>query len=261
MAVQRALLLIADIAGYTRFMTVHRVNLAHAQDVIAQLLESVIDGARKPMTLSKLEGDAALFYAPLPEESIASVPEMVVAMRRSFLERRRQMEIDVVCTCDGCVQVGQLTLKFVVHYGEVAIQKVKQYRELAGVDVILVHRMLKNTVPIPEYVLMTDAVADRISSLKESAVPLPQEFEGFDETRTYYLPVSHFDSMIPAPRPSFFRRWKEWAMRNVRSLPFFLGLKKPCEGFLVLDTIVGNAPPSGAMHALARDSSPPPTKR
>ena len=62
-----------------------------------------------------------------------------------------------MCTCDGCTQAGELKLKFVAHVGEVAFQKVKRYTELAGVDVILVHRLLKNSVPIPEYVLMTDA--------------------------------------------------------------------------------------------------------
>ena len=32
----RAVLVIADIGGYTRFMKVHRINLAHAQHIVAQ---------------------------------------------------------------------------------------------------------------------------------------------------------------------------------------------------------------------------------
>lgn len=40
-----------------------------------------------------------------------------------------------------------------------AEQKVKRNVELAGVDVILVHRMLKNEVPVSEYLFMTDVVA------------------------------------------------------------------------------------------------------
>ena len=63
MQVQRALLLIADIGGYTRFMKVHRINLAHAQYVVGRLLEAVIDAARPRFKLAKLEGDAAFFYA------------------------------------------------------------------------------------------------------------------------------------------------------------------------------------------------------
>src|SRR5688500_20101798 len=51
------------------FMTIHRINLAHAQDVVSRLLEAVIDGAPSPLKLAKLEGDAAFFYAPVSSES------------------------------------------------------------------------------------------------------------------------------------------------------------------------------------------------
>ena len=153
---QRALLVIADIGGYTRFMRVHRVNLAHAQYVVAQLLEAVIDGAEPKLKLAKLEGDAAFFYALLPEGkadvAVAALADIVASIRHAFLARRTALDTDRVCSCDGCVQAGQLNLKFVAHVGEVAFQKVKRYTELAGVDVIFVHRLLKNGVPVPEYV-------------------------------------------------------------------------------------------------------------
>lgn len=58
MGIQRAVLLIADIGGYTNYMHWNRKHLAHAQWTVAQLLESVIDAA-KGMKLAKLEGDAA----------------------------------------------------------------------------------------------------------------------------------------------------------------------------------------------------------
>jgi len=45
MAESRALLLIADIGGYTKYMTLHRLGLAHAQANIVRLLEAVIDAA------------------------------------------------------------------------------------------------------------------------------------------------------------------------------------------------------------------------
>ena len=58
------LLLIADIAGYTRFMKFHYASLVHAQHIIGQLLEAVIDAAGPSLRLAKLEGDAAFFYVP-----------------------------------------------------------------------------------------------------------------------------------------------------------------------------------------------------
>ena len=65
-------------------------------------------------------------------------------MRQSFLARRERLKKDIACECASCAQLDNLSLKFVAHEGEVAEQKVKRHVELAGVDVILVHRMLKN---------------------------------------------------------------------------------------------------------------------
>ena len=42
--------------------------------------------------------------------------------------------------------MGDLDFKFVVHHGEMVRQKIGAREELAGRDVILVHRLLKNTV-------------------------------------------------------------------------------------------------------------------
>src|SRR5262245_16313381 len=122
----RAFLLIADIGGYTRFMKVHRVNLAHAQDVVAQLLESLIDSAGGGLKLAKLEGDAAFFYATLPDSTSGDqatferLSRAIADIRHGFLARREQLTIDRLCSCDGCVQAGSLRLKFVAHLGEIA---------------------------------------------------------------------------------------------------------------------------------------------
>src|SRR5687767_13785219 len=109
----RALLVIADIGGYTKFMKVHRVNLAHAQAVIAELLEAVIDGAEPRLKLAKLEGDAAFFYAVLTskdEADLAAFAKIVASIRLHFLEKQAQFEAERLCTCESCVQAATLTL-------------------------------------------------------------------------------------------------------------------------------------------------------
>lgn len=157
MGIQRAVLLIADIGGYTNYMHWNRKHLAHAQWTVAQLLESVIDAA-KGMKLAKLEGDAAFFWAPGGNTSVL-VCDRPPQMRQRFRTRREQIKKDHPCDCKSCEQRDNLSIKFVAHEGEVAEQKVKRNVELAGVDVILVHRMLKNEVPVSEYLFMTDVVA------------------------------------------------------------------------------------------------------
>ena len=259
MANQRALLLIADISGYTRFMKVHRVNLSHAQEVVARLLEAVIDGASPRFKLSKLEGDAGLFYAKLPSgdpADLRALAKQLAAIRESFVARREQIEIDRLCTCDGCSQVRNLRLKFVCHAGEIAFQRVKSFTELAGFDVILVHRMLKNSVPLSEYVLMTDAVLGGVGSeLRESARALEEDFEGVGATRVHYVDL---DAIAPAAPPklerSFIRAWWERIKLNWRALPYMLGIKKPCEAFRNMDAALGLPPPASAA---AEPISPP----
>jgi hypothetical protein len=50
------------------------------------------------------------------------------------------------CECRACVAMGDLDFKFVVHHGEMVKQKMGGREELAGRDVILVHRLFKNAV-------------------------------------------------------------------------------------------------------------------
>jgi hypothetical protein len=46
MAIRRAVLLIADICGYTRNMNWNLLRLTRAQQAVALLLEAVIDAAK-----------------------------------------------------------------------------------------------------------------------------------------------------------------------------------------------------------------------
>ncbi len=235
MAIEKAQLLIADIGGYTRFMREHRFGLAHAQDTVARLLEAVIDASGR-FKLAKLEGDAAFFYAV--GEDAAPIAKQVAAIRRAFLERREQLAIDRMCKCDGCTQVGGLTLKFVAHAGEVAFQKVKHLTELAGVDVILVHRMLKNDVPVREYVLMTDAVHQRLEpELRQLSQGLEHDFEGMGRTPTHYIDLSTLVTNVPAPRPNLLRKLWHKLTLELRSLKYVLGFKEACQGFRNVEVV------------------------
>jgi hypothetical protein len=228
--IQRAVLVIADIGGYTRFMKLTRWNLAHAQQVVAELLEAVIDAAGL-LKLSKLEGDAALFWAPVTDKNIGELATSVANIRRAFLDRRTKLIGERMCECDACTQIENLKLKFVAHEGEIALQRVKQLTELAGVDVILVHRMLKNDVPVSEYVLMTDRLKDELPpELAGQALALQHDFEGIGAVQTHYVDLSKvtMPASLAAPQGTL-RKWWEKAKLEAGSLPYVLGLRKPLE--------------------------------
>jgi hypothetical protein len=57
-------LVLADISGYTRFVTLHGASVLHAEEIITNLMEAVLDATAAPLVLNKLEGDAAFLYAP-----------------------------------------------------------------------------------------------------------------------------------------------------------------------------------------------------
>lgn len=153
-------LVIVDISGYTRFIQANRTTLIHAQEIVALLLESVIDNASHPLTLNKLEGDAAFLYAELGDDPAAAardVARQVDAFFAAFHARALELAGSrATCPCDACRRIGGLQLKAIAHAGQAAFRRIRQFEELAGEDVILVHRLLKNTVAESEYVMMTE---------------------------------------------------------------------------------------------------------
>jgi hypothetical protein len=61
-AAQPTCFLIADISGYTSYLA--GVELDHAQDIMADLVGTIVTALRPTFRLAKLEGDAAFTYAP-----------------------------------------------------------------------------------------------------------------------------------------------------------------------------------------------------
>ncbi len=132
--------MILDIVGYTQFIQFNQTSLLHAEAIISELLETVIDKAEYPLTLNKLEGDAALLYADLTEADITAaardILNQVDAFFNAFHARIRLMVSGAACPCDACQHIGHLKLKAILNKGEVAFKTVRQFQELTGLLVI-----------------------------------------------------------------------------------------------------------------------------
>ncbi|MFN0159055.1 MAG: DUF2652 domain-containing protein [Bacteroidota bacterium] len=162
----KAVLLVADISGFTNFMRQHVISVNHAKQIVIRLLKSLMQTARPPLKVAELEGDAVFFYALSSEKDMEKVTTQVKEQMVKFFAAFKK-EMDAInnvktCVCDACDHVHDLKLKQVVHVGEVAVEKIDRFEKLFGMDVILVHRMLKNSVPSKEYVMMTNPVYERI---------------------------------------------------------------------------------------------------
>jgi Protein of unknown function (DUF2652) len=223
----RALLVLADIAGYTRFMKLHRMSLAHAQENTDRLLKAVVDAAPR-LRLADLEGDAAFLYVSEPEdEEVAStIAGLAAAMHRAFHGEQERMGSLRMCACDACCQVGDLRVKFIAHLGDVVRQKIGRTEKLAGLDVILAHRLLKNTVPLPEYLLLTRPVLDRCDDeVRKRAEAIEEELEGIGTEEVYYVDVSGFDAP-PPPAAGLAHKIRHELALTLRSVPYYARLKR-----------------------------------
>lgn len=227
----RAVLLIADIGGYTEYMSSHRMSLAHAEVNTARMLEKMIDAA-PGFDLIEIEGDAAFLSRQVDaggtDTAIAEILRAAAAMHRAFHLERQYVAANL-CPCAGCKEAAVLKLKFVAHIGDVAIQTIRDRIKLVGIDVILVHRLLKNPVGIPEYVLLTE----ELYRTGEESLPGPvhevsPELEGFGTVRAYFVDVGDLeDSLPPLSAPSWQGRLGRTATALGLGLPYMVGLRRP----------------------------------
>lgn len=198
MRISQCVLVVADISGYTKFVTHRAVSLKHAEQIVTELMESIIDRAEFPLTVNKLEGDAALLFAETGDSTRAacgSVLHQVHALQGSFtrqVERIRTQRRH--CECDACSNVGSLKLKIIVHVDQIAIKQVRQFEELAGEGVILVHRLLKNSFDLREYIALTREFHDALGPLVPQGEWRVEDVEGVGERQIFLC-----DPQLPAP--------------------------------------------------------------
>jgi hypothetical protein len=162
---QKGFLLIADITGYTMFLT--RSELEHAQGILDALFKSIFAEIKAPIILSNLQGDAALAY--LPDANVPQRQFPLDAIERiycSFANTLGAMRLNTTCTCNACRNMGQLDLKFFLHHGTYATQEMAGRTELQGPEVIRLHRLMKNSVTaatgVKAYALVTEQAANTI---------------------------------------------------------------------------------------------------
>ncbi len=156
------ILIMADISGYTQFMFSNQMELVHSQWVISQLLNSIIAEIEIPLEVAKLEGDAVFLYARTDQSSMSS--EAIVAAIRNklpqffdaFSHKLLEMNQGNTCACHACENISELRLKLIVHSGEALFYQIGKFDELSGADVILLHRLMKNSVEAREYILLTE---------------------------------------------------------------------------------------------------------
>jgi uncharacterized protein YndB with AHSA1/START domain len=181
-----ACLVIADISGYTGFLA--GAELDHAQDILADLMGTVVNAFRPTFKLAKLEGDAAFVYAIAEAVDAAQLQDTIERCYFAFRRRLRDVRQASACECNACILVPNLDLKVVAHQGRIIRQRIASSEELLGSDVIVVHRLLKNHVEeatgFPAYALYSAACVAAMGLDDPASAGLVEhreEFEGVGE--------------------------------------------------------------------------------
>lgn len=192
---QKALLFIPDISGFTEF--VHHTAINHSRHIISELLELLIDHNTTDLKLAEIEGDALFFYKLEENINIDTIKAQVAEMYTAFHTYLKRYEYERICHCGACSSAYNLSLKFVVHYGEIEFIQVKDSKKPYGSEVIKVHRLLKNEVPIVEYALYTET----IQSVTEASEYKMTATYDFGTINYSYEPLKHLKENLSEISP------------------------------------------------------------
>lgn len=187
---QEGYLLIADITGYTMYLS--ESELDHAQETLTTLLKLLVEYTRPPLVISRLAGDAVISYGLRHsffqgQTFIELIEDTYVAFRKAI----ERMVLNTFCQCNACANISSLDLKFFIHYGAFAIQHIGDHDELVGSDVNLVHRLLKNHIQeitgFRAYTLCTDAAIKQLGleDISETMISHAESYQYLGEVKVW----------------------------------------------------------------------------
>jgi hypothetical protein len=192
-SIDQAVLVIADIGGYTQFMIDTRLAVEHSHAIITGLIRALSAEIELPLKPAKLEGDAIFLYAKKSgnqeywSEAKRSIGARLQQFLEAFHEKLKELGGPGTCDCGACGHVAALRLKIIAHSGTAVFYCIEQFDERSGGDVILTHRLLKNSVPRQEYILMTEsAYADIAFPLQLAVSEGGENYEHLGRIRTLY---------------------------------------------------------------------------
>ena len=129
-APEPVVLIIADISGYTRYMTANAKTLAHSQTIITELIKTIVKQVDLPLEVAKLEGDAVFLFGRkgadgrMWKEKKKVIGAKLILFFDSFRRKVSELRRSTTCNCNACTHIEKLRLKLIVHSGEVLFHRV-----------------------------------------------------------------------------------------------------------------------------------------
>jgi hypothetical protein len=178
---QQGTICIIDISGYTTFVKETRSTIGLF--TVSKLLQEIISTNNSFFNISEIEGDAILFYRygkPYPIDVILQQFEAILLAFNNMIAKLKVYGNHVTA----------LSIKSVVHYGEILKFTIGRFEKLYGKPLIEAHRLLKNSIQRETYTLITEQYIDASSKNAVTALPGIQQSERYDVGEicyTYFL--------------------------------------------------------------------------
>ncbi|MFD1160912.1 DUF2652 domain-containing protein [Hwangdonia seohaensis] len=154
------LICIPDISGFTQFMS--EVDFEMSSKIIPSLLNKIIYSNEIGFKVSEIEGDAVLFYRTGNLPSFKSLIEQCKLFYTDFYHQIDLLMAENSHKLESHIIPKILGLKIVLHYGlDIGKTQVGSNIKLIGEDIIIAHRLLKNSIESDEYLMISEAVLDQ----------------------------------------------------------------------------------------------------
>jgi hypothetical protein len=200
MSIKPLFIILVDISGYTNFIRMHKVSLLHAEKIIGELMECILEEVELPVVAHEILGDAISLYA-LDDGSPGLADSIYRQLDKYFLAFRTRETYLLrecgYCICEACNKIGELKLKAILHSGKAAFTKIRDIQKISGEDVITAHRLLKNSIASAEYIFVTNSFSDMCQSFDKT--DFEKHIEHYEDVGSVYGLVRNFESVKKAP--------------------------------------------------------------
>jgi Protein of unknown function (DUF2652) len=201
MAETNATILIPDISGFTEFITT--TELSHGAHAINMLIDAMVKAVGEDYEVTEIEGDAVLLVRKGPAPSKKKILDVCLNIFNAFHFQRKWMQQHAVCPCGACMAIINLTLKFVVHHGPVAEIRVGRFVKQSGTEMIVAHRLMKNSINNNEYLLLTEKLLQHMTDSVEPGemewVSASEEYSSIGKIDYRYALLNAARKKVPEP--------------------------------------------------------------
>jgi hypothetical protein len=189
-----ALICIPDITGFTRFMA--ETDLEFSRKIIPPLLRCLVASNTLAMNVGEVEGDAILFYRFGALPTLHELTEQCKKFYNDFNEQLELLKKQFPDNFAKYISSNKLSLKIIVHAAEMTSTHIEGMIKLIGEDVVVVHKLLKNSVEEAEYILFTEKLLshfeeDEVNELLNWDILKDgkDEYEYIGEIKYKYIPL------------------------------------------------------------------------